>query len=155
MSYTSIQGACLIGIGHRMIGLAYHIIFIFLNQVKAISAVLWGVPETKEIDFTAFICIKLKSRDSLKILRNAYLARNVFQKQRHSEWSRQRHKLLFTRPLSRRRSSYLYKIFTSTIPASEEGHKVTRLGLLDKVVADHPKVLAVRSQSHWELPAHL
>ena len=33
----------------------------------------------------AFICIKLKSRDSLKILRNAYLARNVFQKQRHSE----------------------------------------------------------------------
>ena len=32
VSYTSIQGACLIGIGHRMIGLAYHIIFVFLNQ---------------------------------------------------------------------------------------------------------------------------
>ena len=43
----------------------------------------------------------------------------------------------------------------STIPASEEGHKITRLGLLDKVVADHPKVLAVRSECHWELPAHL
>ena len=40
VSYTSIQGACLIGIGHRMSGLAYHIIFIFLNQVKAMSVVL-------------------------------------------------------------------------------------------------------------------
>ena len=40
VSYTSIQGACLIGIGHRMSGLVYHIIFIFLNQVEAMSVVL-------------------------------------------------------------------------------------------------------------------
>ena len=43
----------------------------------------------------------------------------------------------------------------STIPASEEGHKITRFGLLDKVVADHPKVLAVWSECHGELPPHL
>ena len=40
VSYTSILGACLIGIGHRMSGLAHHINFIFLNQVKAMSVVL-------------------------------------------------------------------------------------------------------------------
>ena len=50
---------------------------------------------------------------------------------------------------------FIFNLQVSTIPASEEGHKVTRLGLLDKVVADHPKVLAVRSECHWELPAHL
>ena len=94
-----------------MSGLVYHIIFIFLNQVEAMSVVLWGAPKTEEMDFTAFICIKLKSRDSVKTLWNACLAKIVLQKQRHSEWSRQRHKLLLTIPLLRRRSSYLYQIF--------------------------------------------
>ena len=40
-------------------------------------------------------------------------------------------------------------------PASEEGNKVARSGLLNQLITDHPKVSPIWSQSHRELPTHL
>ena len=40
-------------------------------------------------------------------------------------------------------------------PASEEGNKVTRSGLINQLIAQNPKVSSVWSQRHWELPTHL